>query len=506
MAKKRLVLLFTVLAMIFLQTTISLASPMDIKNHWAKDEILYLLDKGLASGYDDGSFRPENNITRAEFIKIVNNVYGFEDLARIGFSDVKKEDWFYTHIRKAVAAGYINGYGDGTIKPNNPITRQEVAKILALASQLEGDGSSLKFKDKEKIGYWALDYVAALVSHGYIEGYTDGSFGPTQNISRGEVAKLLSSIHKDLKGNQDNNVEEPQDTAWKQFIQLVNRVPEAPKITSIVADEKVTIEQARNIYNLLNPREKEYIPKAVIDKFKAVEAKIESLKTPIMGKNKVDMRQAQAWAIKRGAHKRFIDVAEYYWYYGDLTGIKPEILYAQAAKETNFGKYTGSVKPEMNNWAGIKIYNPKGDSTYDHEIFDTPKDGVRAHFNHMGIYCGVDPIGTPHPRWYRTSTASWAGSIKYVEDLGGKWAPNLDYGISIIRDYVKSIYTTRVPREEDLEVALEFSKKVEVVDKNNMEEVKGIIEIYDSLTEVERELIPYNIRETVISLKGTRGS
>ncbi len=54
-------------------------------------------------------------------------------------------------------------------------------------------------------------------------------------------------------------------------------------------------------------------------------------------------------------------MAEYYWVYGgELTGINPEILYAQAAKETSFGRYTGKVKPEMNNWAGIKIYDPIG--------------------------------------------------------------------------------------------------------------------------------------------------
>ncbi len=69
----------------------------------------------------------------------------------------------------------------------------------------------------------------------------------------------------------------------------------------------------------------------------------------------------------------------------------------------------------------------------------------------MGIYCGVDPIGEPHPRWYKTNTASWAGGkIKYVEDLGGRWAPNPDYGISIIRDYVRYIYNTPVPVELDL--------------------------------------------------------
>ncbi len=76
---------------------------------------------------------------------------------------------------------------------------------------------------------------------------------------------------------------------------------------------------------------------------------------------------------KKGAHKRFIDIAPIYWEYGELTGINPEILYAQAAKETNFGRYTGQVKPEMNNWAGIKILEAAGDKPEDHESFITPQ-------------------------------------------------------------------------------------------------------------------------------------
>ncbi len=62
-------------------------------------------------------------------------------------------------------------------------------------------------------------------------------------------------------------------------------------------------------------------------------------------------------------------------------GINPEILYAQAAKETNYGRYTGQVKQEMNNWAGIKILEPiGGDNTYDHEIFETPRRGSKGTF------------------------------------------------------------------------------------------------------------------------------
>ena len=116
--------------------------------------------------------------------------------------------------------------------------------------------------------------------------------------------------------------------------------------------------------------------------------------TPIVGESKVSLEQAtKKWAQNSGAHERFIEIADYYWKYGEITGMRPEVLYGQAAKETAFGKYTGQVKPEQNNGAGIKIKNATGDKPEDHETFATPEDGVRAHFNHMSQYVGLSACG-----------------------------------------------------------------------------------------------------------------
>lgn len=211
----------------------------------------------------------------------------------------------------------------------------------------------------------------------------------------------------------------------------------------------ITNEQDARLLNDMRDDFAEAIAEGILDylgiKYRTVtsESAPKPQGTPIISPSKSSVKQMQAWARSKGAHQRFIDIAPTYWSYYEQTGINPEILYCQAAKETNFGRYTGSVKPEMNNWAGIKTANPAGDKTEDHECFKTPEDGVRAHFNHMGIYCGVDPIGTPHPRWHITKTAGWAGTVKYVEDLGGKWAPNIDYGISIVRDYLQPLYNTK---------------------------------------------------------------
>ncbi len=164
--------------------------------------------------------------------------------------------------------------------------------------------------------------------------------------------------------------------------------------------------------------------------------------TQILGSPGATVAQAQRWAQARGAHSRFINIAPTYWQYGAATGIRPEVLYAQSAKETAFGNYGGAVTPDQNNWAGIKTVNATGDEREDHESFPTPTEGVRAHFNHMCAYTGLAPSGQPHGRYYLVLTIPWAGTIRYVEELGGRWAPDPGYGNSIVSHYLNGLLAT----------------------------------------------------------------
>lgn len=159
--------------------------------------------------------------------------------------------------------------------------------------------------------------------------------------------------------------------------------------------------------------------------------------TPIVGKPEATVTQAQAWARSRGAHPRFVNIAPLYWEYGKKTGIRPDVLYAQSAKETAYGNFGGVLDETWNNWAGIKTR--EGGCCRDpeaHQRFPTPEEGVRAHFNHVSAYVGLDPIGVPHGRYHTVMSIPWAGTVKNVEDMGGRWAPSLDYGISIVRSYL----------------------------------------------------------------------
>ena len=108
-------------------------------------------------------------------------------------------------------------------------------------------------------------------------------------------------------------------------------------------------------------------------------------------------------------------------------------MYAQAALETAYGRYTGVVSEDMNNWAGIKVKDRNDDAKEAHETFATPEDGARAHFNHMCAYVGLEPIGTPHGRYYSVKSISWAGTVRTLEELSGKWCPDPNYANKILK-------------------------------------------------------------------------
>lgn len=162
--------------------------------------------------------------------------------------------------------------------------------------------------------------------------------------------------------------------------------------------------------------------------------------TPLLGKAQISCKSAQRWAAAHNAPQLFIDLAPYYWDYGDQTGIRPEVMYAQAALETAYGNFGGRVTPDMNNFAGIKKADAISDATEDHESFPTAEDGVRAHYNHMCAYTGLDPVGDPHSRYYLVLSSDRAGTVKYAEELGGLWCPAADYGEKIVNIFLSDMY------------------------------------------------------------------
>src|SRR5450756_2097948 len=166
----------------------------DISGHWAQVKIQSWIDKGLIKGYPDGTFKPDQDITRAEFMALVNRAFGYTAVAPITYTDVKAGSWYAPEVAKAQAAGYITGYPDGTMKPENPITREEVATIVARIKNLTSDANAAdKYTDASKIGSWSKGQVGAVTSAKIMQAYPDGSFMPQGLITRAEVVEALDN-------------------------------------------------------------------------------------------------------------------------------------------------------------------------------------------------------------------------------------------------------------------------------------------------------------------------
>ena len=169
----------------------------DLNGHYARAQMEHWISMGYISGYPDGTVRPDNNISRAEFYSIVNRAFGYYQLAPINFVDVGPNDWFYQDISKAVAAGYIAV--DAEAKPNQKITREEVAVIVSFVAHLTPyDPGADLFSDIS--GSWRRPYIGAVAAAGIMRGYGDGAFRPFATITRAESIVTLSATLNRTKG------------------------------------------------------------------------------------------------------------------------------------------------------------------------------------------------------------------------------------------------------------------------------------------------------------------
>ena len=182
-------------------TTTTAPSPSttlsDIKGHWAEAAIKDFVSKGYVGGYADGTFKPNNNITRAEFVVIVNNYFGLTKSSGKVFNDTKTH-WAKTSIDIAVTNGVCNGVTSTEFKPNDPITREQAATMISNYKKLADSNHEeiYKFSDKSQISPYAKDSVEGVVERGYMSGYSDGTFRPKNKITRAEAVSTLSRVHK----------------------------------------------------------------------------------------------------------------------------------------------------------------------------------------------------------------------------------------------------------------------------------------------------------------------
>mgnify|MGYP001125880140 CR=1 FL=1 len=169
---------------------------------WFYDNVMDAANNGYVSGYPDGTFKPNDSTTRAEFASMIAKAMGYESEPSDSdtmFPDVPNDFWAKAAINFCAQNGIIEGYDDGTFKPNQTITRQEAAAILNNAFDLaEKYGiSDEQFPDDGKIANWASDHVYAAKASGLMNGDKDtGNFRPTDTIKRCEAASILMNANR----------------------------------------------------------------------------------------------------------------------------------------------------------------------------------------------------------------------------------------------------------------------------------------------------------------------
>ncbi len=238
----------------------------DVNSHWAKNYISYLVDKDVLNGYkqDDGSymFKPEDTVTRAEFIKMLDETFGLVDAANITgkYNDVTPNDWFYSYFAKAAAQGYIHNYGT-TATPNGALSREEATSLLVRYLDLPDSEKvpTTTFADYNTISYHynqdVLKAAKASLINGYKENNGTYTFRPQNTLTRAEALTILyraaGAIFTYDRSNKDAAAYESNAVIKTGGITLENQTLNGRVILSEGADNGTVFFRRSNINDTL---------------------------------------------------------------------------------------------------------------------------------------------------------------------------------------------------------------------------------------------------------------
>lgn len=175
----------------------------DITSHWAQKSIEQLASKRIVNGVTAQEFAPNQQITRAEFITMLVRALSLQTAVDSQFTDVQSDTWYNEAVDKAYQIGLVQGYADGTFRPNELLTRQEMSIVIARALsivnqdfQISGEYADqlVKFADRAQISTWAQQYIATLVQYGVVQGTSAHTFAPLNVSTRAEAAIMVSNL------------------------------------------------------------------------------------------------------------------------------------------------------------------------------------------------------------------------------------------------------------------------------------------------------------------------
>lgn len=171
----------------------------DTEEHWAKEYIGMLAAMNVLNGMGDNLFEPDSSLTRAQFVAMLAKMTSGVDVsasANAGFADVSSEEWYYGYVNWGYENGIVNGMGDGTFAPNNSITREQMAVMLCNYARSTGFAlpqikTDIAFTDRQLISDWAIDYVLTTAGAGIINGFDTGDFQPQGVATRAQAATVV---------------------------------------------------------------------------------------------------------------------------------------------------------------------------------------------------------------------------------------------------------------------------------------------------------------------------
>ncbi len=175
----------------------------DVDNNWAKEYITKLGSRNIVNGYDDNEFKPDNNMTRAEFAKICSYMLGYtktkNNTINDNYDDIINNAWYYDSVQKILSYDLMQGFEDGSFRPNDKITREQAAVVIGRVLDVLTDNdianyvstSGANFEDDDSIT-WSYPYIYYMTDNNIINGYEDNTFRPNNYIKRSEVSKIIT--------------------------------------------------------------------------------------------------------------------------------------------------------------------------------------------------------------------------------------------------------------------------------------------------------------------------
>lgn len=180
----------------------------DVLGHWAREPVMFCVEEGLFSGVSERSFAPDASMTRAMFVTVLGRLYeklgysvGLDASSISRFTDIDGAAYYAAYLGWAVRANIISGYPDNSFRPDEPVTREQMAAMLAAflhAADAQAEPQTLvmahSFRDSSKISFWALNGVATCAANGLISGYPGNTFRPNEKATRAQVASILQRL------------------------------------------------------------------------------------------------------------------------------------------------------------------------------------------------------------------------------------------------------------------------------------------------------------------------